>query len=123
MTVIDTICRVTTPMYVHNNKTYIECELNQKVYEMVNRSHDDTAYKLRARNIQNPLIGNILKIKVPSRNGQISCAMTGDKSLRAIQTGEFIDITMSFCGAWNYRDFCGWAWKLNRVCLSTIDYL
>ena len=122
MTVVNATCRMCTPMYTHNNKTYIELELTDKVLELVTSTHDDTAYKLRSARIQNPLRGNILKIKVPTRNGQILCAMTGDKSLRAIQAGEMVDVSMAFCGAWNYGDFCGWAWKLTRSCLSTIDY-
>lgn len=116
-------CHIEHPLYVHNNKTYIDVSLDQQDMSKIRAIHDDSIYKLRAKIVQDPLQGNILKVKVPTRNGKTLCAVTGLKPLCAMSKGDQVDIKISFCGAWNYGDFCGWAWKLSQACLTTTDYL
>jgi hypothetical protein len=109
-------------MYYHNNKAYIDIRLSCDDAMKVRGLHDDHTHLLRGYVIQDPLNKDILKVKVPMRKGQILCAMTGTKPLRTMLEGEYIDIKMTYCGTWNFGDFCGYAWKLNQVSLTTTDY-
>lgn len=120
MTVIRATGQVDTPFYYHNGKAYINVKLDEKTVQRIMEVHDNCMHRLRGRIIQNPLQGDVLKIKIPMRKDAILCAVTGDKPLRVISKGEHIDLVFTYCGAWNYKDFCGYAWKLNQVNLSTI---
>ena len=122
MTVIQTTCLIETPIYINNNKSYIDISLYNSDAEHVKKTQESSEHMLRGSRVQDPLHGATLKVKVPMRNGRTLCAMTGQKPLCAMVKGDKIDVKITYCGPWNYGDFCGFAWKLNQVGLSTIDY-
>jgi hypothetical protein len=119
MSIIHFTCTLIAPMYVHNNKTYIEVKLDADTIEIVHQMHENTKHLLRSKIVQDPLKGAILRIKIPMRQTSMLYTTLGNTPLRSMIRGDQIDVTATFCGAWTYGDFCGYAWKLSQVALST----
>lgn len=99
-------------LYTKNEKKYLDIKVPQEPLNIFQRIHQSYYPRLTKPNIQFPLRGNVLTVKVPYKNNRISCLVKGTKTLYEAEVGDKITVTVENCGVWNYGDFCGVAWKL-----------
>lgn len=104
-------CSVQSGLYEVNKKKYLDLALTPDDAEKIENVHKDSYDKLRKRNIRIPLEGNILKVKVPLRG----LKTIGTKTVHELRRGDPVTVTLDWCGAWEYGDFCGLAWKINLI--------
>ena len=71
------VVKVHTPMYEFNNKKYIRFIIPSKVSEIIERMHDKRWNLLANPNIDDPLDGKILTVKVPFRYRRVMCKVEG----------------------------------------------
>ncbi len=67
------IAKVYEPMYDFNDKKYIRYIIPVKVSEIIERMHTNKTHLLMNQNIDNPLDGTILTVKVPFRYRRVMC--------------------------------------------------
>jgi len=102
------------PMYEHNGKQYIRVRLDETAALAVARTHEKKRHYLRSSNIENPLIGNILTLKVPFRYRRVTCQVTGGTPVQALQPGDALEIDAEFT-PWNAGDHSGFSWKCIKI--------
>ena len=69
--------KVYEPFYDHNDKKYIRFVIPQKVSEIIERMHASKIHLLLNQNIDNPLDGKVLTVKVPFRYRRVMCKFEG----------------------------------------------
>lgn len=106
---------VSDSFYTKNNKKYIDVELSDSDFIRVACMHKESENYLTKKNIQNPLEGNILKIKVPFYRNRVSCKINGDTIIQDYKKGQKFNGVITYCGVWTFGDFCGLSWKLKSV--------
>jgi len=104
-------CSVQSGLYEVNKKKYLDLNLSPEDTERIERVHKDSYDSLKKRNIRIPLEGNILKVKVPLRG----LKTIGTKTVHELRRGDPVTVILDWCGAWEYGDFCGLAWKINLI--------
>ena len=114
---MDFTCILDSKLYVKNNKRYIDLLLPYDVLERVSRIHVSCASQLVKDRIQMPLNDRVLTVKVPFRNNRVSCLVKGHKTIYEMEVGETVDVKIQWCGVWEFKDFCGVAWKLSQLSL------
>ena len=82
------VVKVHTPMYEFNDKKYIRFIIPSKVSEIIERMHDKRWNLLANPNIDDPLDGKILTVKVPFRYRRVMCKVEG----RPVQSLSLIHI-------------------------------
>ena len=113
--VINIICNVGNLLYSVNNKYYIDLLLSDEDMNVINGIHVANKHRLLGNIIQNPLSGNILKVKIPFRYRRLMCIIEGEKTLYELIVGDSIKVSISYEGVWNTGDFSGFAWKLIKL--------
>ena len=110
--ILDTKVFVDVPMYSNNSKKYINFKMNRAALGVIKRAHDDVSDALVTKNVQIPLEGDVLKVKIPWRGRFPICSVVGAKQLSSLAAGDQVGIKVEFCGAWIISDFSGVSWKL-----------
>jgi hypothetical protein len=106
---------VAEPFYTKNNKKYIHIELHSWDCTQIYDVHETFKKYMTKKNVQNPLEGNILKIKVPFLKNRVMCKTNGDKIIQEHEKGDEFNGVITYCGVWAIGDFCGPSWKLESV--------
>tara|TARA_B100000767_G_scaffold202313_1_gene189206 strand:+ start:421 stop:741 length:321 start_codon:yes stop_codon:yes gene_type:complete len=101
-------------MYDHNDKKYIRVIIDDEFYKIVMRKQSFSEHFVRGKNVDNPLYGNILTVKVPFRYNRVSCKFEG-APVQSLQQGNFVDIDVDYMGVWNTGDYSGYTWKLKYI--------
>ena len=70
------VVKVHTPMYEFNGKKYILFIIPSKVSEIIERMHTQRMHLLANQNIDVPLDGKVLTVKVPFRYRRVMCDVT-----------------------------------------------
>lgn len=109
---LSTTVQVVAPLHTHNNKKYLEFKVNRGVVGVIREAHDAVKGALVTPKVQNPLTGDVLRVKVPWKGRNHLCSVTGDKPLSGLVEGDRVKVEMEFCGAWIVGDFSGTSWKL-----------
>jgi hypothetical protein len=97
------------PMYEYNSKKYIRIRIPPTLVTRINDTHMKMNHLLTNSNIDNPLEGHILKVKVPFRYRRVMCEVKG-KPLQSCVKGDEIQVEIEFKGYWNVGDYSGFSW-------------
>ena len=98
-----------------------ECSIDREIYDYADKKYinikldEDAVWKINkiqyvSVNI-NPLVGNILKVKIPFRYRKIEVPVRGDKTVYELKKDDVIMITIKYCGVWKAENLSGYAWK------------
>jgi uncharacterized protein YlaN (UPF0358 family) len=104
MTELDFTCRVARTLYDYSDKKYMNLLLDAETASQVIRVQF-------SRVDINPLIENVLKVKVPFRYRKIDFPVRGDKTLYELEEGDEVRVKIKCCGIWKVEDLSGYAWK------------
>lgn len=98
-------------IFERNKKKYMKFKVDG---EKIRQLHDARKHFLNKPNVDDPLDGDILTVKVPFRYNRIMCN-TGDKFIYDFQQDAPVIVEMTFCGTWEQGQSCGYAWKLDGL--------
>ena len=79
--------------------------------------HTNKWHLLANTNIDNPLDGNILTVKVPFRYRRVMCNVKG-RPIQSLIKGDDVEVEIDFKGVWNVGNYSGFSWVL--ACSSKI---
>ena len=100
------------PIYDFNSKKYIRYIIPAKVSEIIERMHTNKWHLLANINIDNPLDGNILTVKVPFRYRRVMCNVKG-RPIQSLIKGDDVEVEIDFKGVWNVGNYSGFSWTLS----------
>ena len=104
-------CVIDRELYEFSDKKYINIAVDEDTVRKINR------IQYVSVNI-NPLVGNILKVKVPFRYRKLEVEVTGggDRTVYDLKKGDFVSsITVNCCGVWKVAEISGYAWKVTSI--------
>ena len=104
--------RVYEPMYDFNDKKYIRLVIPLKCAEIMERMHGDRMHLLANQNIDNPLDGRILTVKVPFRYRRVMCEVKG-RPVQSLIKDDMVEVNVDFKGVWNVGNHSGFSWILS----------
>lgn len=111
------VVKVHTPMYEFNDKKYIRFIIPLKVSEIIERMHGQRLHLLVNQNIDNPLDGRILTVKVPFRYRRVMCKVEG-RPIQSLKKDDETDVELDFKGIWNVGNHSGFSWILSSSSTS-----
>ena len=109
--------KVHEPMYEFNNKKYIRFIIPSKVSEIIERMHTQRWHFLSNQNLDIPLDGNILTVKVPFRYRRVMCEVRG-RPVQSLIKGDEVEVEVDFKGYWNVGNHSGFSWLLSSSSTS-----
>ena len=107
------------PMYDFNEKKYIRFVIPEKVAEIIERMQTPRRHLLINKNIDDPLDGRVLTVKVPFRYRRVMCEVKG-RPIQSLIKGDEVSVVMDFKGIWNVGTYSGFSWVLS-VCSACSD--
>lgn len=108
------IAKVYEPMYDFNNKKYIRFTIPLKCAEIIERMHESKAHIIMYQNVDNPLNGRVLTVKVPFRYRRVMCEVNG-RPLQSLIKDDEIEVVVDFKGVWNVGNYTGFSWVLASI--------
>ena len=105
------VATVHEPMYDFNSKKYIRLVVPQKVSEIVGRMHASKSQLIVNQNVDDPLDGRVLTVKVPFRYRRVMCEVKG-RPVQSLIKGDEVEVEVDFKGVWNVGNYCGFSWVL-----------
>ena len=107
---------VYTPMYEFNSKKYMRVEVDNRTRDYIHGLHESKSrFIMNKQNVDNPLEGNVLTIKVPFRYRRVMCTVEGDTPVQSLAKGDKVKILANFSGAWNVANHSGYAWVIKEI--------
>ena len=106
------VTQVYEPMYDFNDKKYIRFIIPVKVSEIIERMHVNKSHLLKNQNIDNPLDGKVLTVKVPFRYRRVMCEVRG-RPVQSLIKGDEVEVVADFKGVWNVGNYSGFSWILS----------
>lgn len=104
------------PMYDYNEKKYIRVSLPDKVRDYIRELHEHkTGSVLFPDKLDDPLDGNVLKVKVPFRYRRVMCNVDGDTPVQSLKRGDTVLTEIQFNGVWNAHEHSGYSWVLKYI--------
>ena len=91
------LASVYEPMYEYNSKKYIRIRIPPALVTRVNDTQMKMNHLLTNSNIDNPLEGSILKVKIPFRYRRVMCEIKG-KPIQSCVRGDEIKVEIEFKG-------------------------
>lgn len=111
------VVKVHTPMYDFNDKKYIRFIIPSKVSEIIERMHGQRLHLLVNQNIDNPLDGKVLTVKVPFRYRRVMCKVQG-RPIQSLKKEDETEVELDFKGIWNVGNHSGFSWILSSSSTS-----
>ena len=111
------VAKVHEPMYEFNDKKYIRFIIPSKVSEIIERIHTRKSHLLTNENVDIPLDGTILTVKVPFRYRRVMCDVKG-RPVQSLIKGDEVEVDVDFKGAWNVGNYSGFSWVLSSSIFS-----
>ena len=111
------VAKVYEPMYDFNSKKYIRFIIPTKVSEIIERMHTSRMQLLHNQNVDNPLDGDVLTVKVPFRYRRVMCEVKG-RPVQSLIKGDEVEVTVEFKGVWNVVNHSGFSWVLSQISSS-----
>lgn len=111
------VVKVHTPMYDFNDKKYIRFIIPSKVSEIIERMHGQRLHLLVNQNIDNPLDGKVLTVKVPFRYRRVMCKVQG-RPIQSLKKDDETEVELDFKGIWNMGNHSGFSWILSSSSTS-----
>jgi len=112
------VAKVYEPFYDHNDKKYIRFVIPQKVSEIIERMHASRMHLLVNQDIDDPLDGKVLTVKVPFRYRRVMCKFEG-KPVQSLVKDDEVDVELDFKGIWNIGNHSGFSWLLSSSIFSS----
>jgi hypothetical protein len=106
---------VYTPMYEFNSKKYIRVEVDNRTRDYARGLQESKSKFILNKNIDDPLNGNLLTLKVPFRYRRVMCTVEGDTPVQSLAKGDKVKMTVNFNGAWNVANHSGYAWTIKLI--------
>ena len=106
------VATVHEPFYEHNSKKYIRFVIPEKVATIIGRMHASRVHLLMNQNVEDPLDGRVLTVKVPFRYRRVMCEVKG-KPVQSLIRDDEVEVEVDFKGVWNVGDHSGFSWILS----------
>lgn len=104
------------PMYEYNEKKYIRITVTDKIRDYILALHvNKSNVILFPYTLDDPLEGNVLKVKVPFRYRRVMCNVDGDKPVQSLVKGDVVQTELQFNGVWNAHEHSGYSWVLKYI--------
>lgn len=104
------------PMYDYNDKKYIRLTVSNKVRDYILGLHANKSdVILFPDTLDDPLEGNVLKVKVPFRYRRVMCNVEGDTPVQSLKKGDIVQTELQFNGVWNAHEHSGYSWVLKYI--------
>jgi len=104
------------PMYDYNDKKYIRLTVSNKVRDYILGLHANKSdVILFPDTLDDPLEGNVLKVKVPFRYRRVMCNVEGDTPVQSLKKGDLVQTELQFNGVWNAHEHSGYSWVLKYI--------
>jgi hypothetical protein len=103
------IAKVYEPMYEFNGKKYIRFTIPLKAAEIIEKMHENRMHLLVNQNVDNPLDGRVLTVKVPFRYRRVMCEVQG-RPIQSLIKGDNVEVVADFKGSWNVGNHSGFSW-------------
>jgi hypothetical protein len=103
------------PMYEYNSRKYIRIEVDNRTRDYIQGLHESKSKFIMNKNVDDPLSGNVLTIKVPFRYRRVMCIVEGDTPVQSLTKGDEVKILAIFNGAWNVANHSGYAWTIKTI--------
>ena len=100
------------PMYDFNSKKYIRLTIPQKASEIIRGMHASRMHLLLNQNVDDPLDGRVLTVKVPFRYRRVMCEVKG-RPVQSLIKGDEVEVVVDFKGFWNVGNHSGFSWVLS----------
>jgi len=110
--------KVHEPFYEHNSKKYIRLMISEKVSNIIERMHAQRLHLLINQNIDDPLDGRVLTVKVPFRYRRVMCDVKG-RPVQSLIRGDEIEVIVDFKGFWNVGHYSGFSWTLSSSSIGS----
>ena len=105
-------CFVHTPMFDFNDKKYMRLTIPDEMVFKVRSTQ--SRVMLHGPNIDNPLEGNVLTVKIPFRYLRVMCSYEG-APVQSLKRADEVEIVSDFMGGWNVGNHSGYTWKLSSI--------
>lgn len=116
------LARVYEPMYDFNNKKYLRVTVPTNVCQIIEKMHTSKRHLVLNKNIDDPLDGTVLKIKIPFRYRRVMCNVEG-RPIQSLIKGDTIEMDIEFKGVWNVENHSGFSWVLSSSTFSSSSSL
>ena len=104
------------PMYEYNDKKYIRLTVPDKVKDFILALHvNKSNVILFPDKLDDPLEGNVLKVKVPFRYRRVMCNVDGDTPVQSLKRVDTVQTELQFNGVWNAHEHSGYSWILKYI--------
>lgn len=98
------------PMYEYNGKMYLRITLDAQAVAFVERWHQGKRKYIKYHNMEDPLEGHVLRIKIPFRYNRVMAENATDKPIQSLGKGDQVDVEATF-SFWNlYTGNSGFTW-------------
>jgi hypothetical protein len=116
------LAQVYEPMYDFNNKRYLRVTVPADVCQIIEKMHATRSHMIMHKNVDDPIDGNVLKIKVPYRYRRVMCNVKG-RPIQSLIKGDTIEVDIEFKGVWNVENHSGFSWVLSSSTFSSSSSL
>jgi len=104
-------------MYEFNDKKYIRLVVPSKLATIISDMHAARTHLLVNQNVDDPLDGRVLTVKVPFRYRRVMCEVKG-KPVQSLIRDDEVEVEMNFKGVWNVGNHSGFSWILSSSSTS-----
>lgn len=111
------MAEVYEPMYEYNDKKYFRVRVPENMTHTISNIHMHSSRFIQNQNLDNPLDGRVLKIKIPFRYRRVMCNVEG-RPIQSLIKGDVIDVNVEFKGVWNVENHSGFSWVLSSSTFS-----
>ena len=111
------LARVYEPMYDFNNKKYLRVTVPMNVCQIIERMHTSKKHLITNKNVDDPLDGTVLKVKIPFRYRRVMCDVRG-QPVQSLIKGCEVEVDIEFMGVWNTGNYSGYSWKITTITSS-----
>ena len=90
--------------------------INDRKYLYVNLSPEDVSRCTKSKVDFDPLLGTVLKVKVPFRYNRVMCKVNGLRTIQELMKGDEVDIRIEYTGTWTTPEGgTGSTWNLLEI--------
>ena len=112
------VAEVYEPMYDFNERKYLRVSVPENVRATIENMHVKRTHLLKSVNVDDPLHGRVLRVKIPYRYRRVMCSVEG-RPIQSLVRGDEIEVVVDFKGAWNVENHCGFSWVLSSSTFSS----
>ena len=111
------VAEVYEPMYDFNEKKYLRVSVPENVRATIENMHVKRVHLLKNVNVDDPLQGRVLRVKIPYRYRRVMCSVEG-RPIQSLIKGDDVEVEIDFKGVWNVGNYSGFSWTLSSSCVD-----